>query len=129
HATDMPVVYNGLDIVVSASTSPEPLGTVVIESMAMARPLIGPNHGGAAEMMDDKETGLLFEPGNAEDLARAILQFSESFKLRKSLGSAAREKALKTFAVTEHVRKIQMVYDTLLAPKIANTSLSTAVPK
>jgi len=38
HSTNMPEVYNGLDIVVSASTSPEPLGTVVIESMAKARP-------------------------------------------------------------------------------------------
>ena len=43
HATAMEQVYNGLDVVVSASTSPEPLGTVVIEAMAMARPLIGPD--------------------------------------------------------------------------------------
>jgi len=110
HATDMPAVYNGLDVVVSASTSPEPLGTVVIEAMAMGRPLIGPNHGGAAEMMEHEKTGLLFEPGNAESLARAISQFYNSAALRKKLGKAAREKALKTFAVEEHVRHMQKVY-------------------
>ena len=110
HVTDMPTVYNGLDVVVSASTSPEPLGTVVIESMAMGRPLIGPNHGGAAEMMEHEKTGLLFEPGSAKDLARAISQFYDSVELRENLGKAAREKALKTFAVEEHVRHVQKVY-------------------
>ena len=110
HATDMSTVYNGLDVVVSASTSPEPLGTVVIESMAMGRPLIGPNHGGAAEMMEHEKTGLLFEPGNAEDLARVISQFHDSLELRENLGKAARGKALRTFSVEEHVRHVQKVY-------------------
>lgn len=114
HATDMPTAYNGLDIVVSASTSPEPLGTVVIESMALGRPLIGPNHGGAAEMMEHKKTGLLFEPGNAQDLARIIKQFHDDMELRTSLGKTAREKALKTFAVSEHVNQVQTVYNNLL---------------
>lgn len=114
HTIDMPAVYNGLDVVVSASTSPEPLGTVVIESMAMRRPLIGPNHGGAAEMMEHEKTGLLFEPGNAEDLARTISQFHDSMELRENLGKAAREKALKMFAVEEHVRHVQNVYAALL---------------
>jgi len=110
HITDMPTVYNGLDVVVSASTSPEPLGTVVIESMTMGRPLIGPNHGGAAEMMEHEKTGLLFEHGNAENLACAITQFHDSRELRENLGIAAREKALKTFAVEEHVRHVQNTY-------------------
>lgn len=114
HATDMPVVYNGLDVVVSASTSPEPLGTVVIESMALGRPLIGPNHGGAAEMMEHEKTGLLFEHGHADSLARAIKKFYDQPILRKELGAAAREHALSAFAVKRHVNEIQAVYDRFL---------------
>ncbi len=113
HTTDMPIVYNGLDVVVSASTTPEPLGTVVIESMVMARPLIGPNHGGAAEMMEHEKTGLLFEHGNAEDLAKAISRLYYNTELRENLGKAAREKALDTFAVKEHVKHVQNTYDKL----------------
>jgi len=74
----MEAVYNGLDVVLSASISPEPLGTVVIEAMAMGRPLIGPNHGGAAEMMQHDETGLLFTPRDAQSLADAIEKFYRS---------------------------------------------------
>lgn len=114
HSTDMPTTYNGLDVVVSASTSPEPLGTVVIESMALGRPLIGPNHGGAAEMMEHQKTGLLFEPGNAESLAEAIMRFRDKPMLREELGAAARRHALATFAVKEHAERVQAVYDALM---------------
>jgi glycosyltransferase involved in cell wall biosynthesis len=113
HVTNMPVVYNGLDIVVSASTLPEPLGTVVIECMAMGRALIGPNHGGAAEMADHEETALLFEPGNGVSLASAIRRLYQDSDLRKQLGQNARTRALATFSVDEHVRRIQAIYDTL----------------
>lgn len=117
HVTNMPVVYNGLDVVVSASTSPEPLGTVVIESMAMGRPLIGPNHGGAAEMADHDETALLFEHGSAESLAAAIQRLYDEPELGPRLGKAARVKALKTFAVETHVRNIQAIYAAVLCDK------------
>ncbi len=114
HVSDMSVVYNGLDVVVSASTSPEPLGTVVIESMAMGRPLIGPNHGGAAEMMAHDHTGLLFTPNDAGSLAEQIERFYLSPDLRLRLGQNARNHALATFSVATHAHKIQAIYDSLL---------------
>ena len=120
HVNDMPVVYNSLDVVVSASTSPEPLGTVVIESMALGRPLIGPNHGGAAEMMTHKETGLLFTPKNATSLADCIEFFHDNPTARKELGEAARINALQMFAVSRHVELIQDIYNKHLAKQSSN---------
>jgi glycosyltransferase involved in cell wall biosynthesis len=114
HVSDMASVYNGLDIVLSASTSPEPLGTVVIEAMTMARPLIAPNHGGAVEMVEHERTGLLFKPGDAADLAATILRLYRDVDLRKRLGEAARAHALQVFAVHEHVRQVQGVYERML---------------
>ncbi len=114
HQTDMDAVYNGVDIAVSASTSPEPLGTMVIETMAMGRPLIAPAHGGGAEMTDHEKTGLLFTPGDAKDLADAILKFHENPRLRTDLGNAAKQKALHAFSVEAHVKNVQAVYDILL---------------
>ncbi|MFA5984810.1 MAG: glycosyltransferase family 4 protein [Methylococcaceae bacterium] len=114
HVSTMASVYCGLDVIVSASTSPEPLGTVVIESMTLARPLIGPNHGGAAEMMQHNVTGLLFEPKNAADLAEKIETFYRQPNLRSELGKAARKKALATFSIEEHVAQVQRVYENLL---------------
>jgi glycosyltransferase involved in cell wall biosynthesis len=114
HITDMPTVYAALDVVVSASLNPEPLGTVVIEAMAMGRPLVAPNHGGGAEMNIQGETALLFEPGNASSLSESILRIHESSELARSLGAAASERALRMFDVATHVIKVQEVYDKLL---------------
>ncbi|MDP1902578.1 MAG: glycosyltransferase family 4 protein [Rubrivivax sp.] len=119
HVGDMAAVYNGLDVVLSASTSPEPLGTMIIEAMTMARPIVAPNHGGAVEMIDDLKTGLLFEPGSARDLAEKIRLLDCDRNLGHRLGQAAREQALKSFAVSEHVRRVQDVYERILGARPA----------
>lgn len=118
HVVDMPSVYNSLDVVVSASTSPEPLGTMIIECLTMARALVAPRHGGAVEMVDHERTGLLFTPNDAADLARQIKRFYDDEGLRKKLGSAARIQALATFSVEEHAHQVQQVYEKLLRKKM-----------
>ncbi|MBO4520454.1 MAG: glycosyltransferase family 4 protein [Alphaproteobacteria bacterium] len=85
HCSEMDVAYMLSDIVVSASTDPEAFGRVVPEAQAMGRIVIGPNHGGATETIRDGETGFLFEPGNADDLAAkldAVLSMSAEDKKR-----------------------------------------------
>ncbi|WJW74437.1 glycosyltransferase family 4 protein [Thiohalobacter sp. IOR34] len=115
HLTDMPSAYLGLDVVVSASTSPEPLGTVVIESMALGRPLVAPNHGGAAEMAEHERSALLFRPGDSSDLATQILRLYRDPDLGRRLGAAAREHAFATFDVARHAAQVQALYDRVLA--------------
>jgi glycosyltransferase involved in cell wall biosynthesis len=114
HVSDMAAVYNSLNVVLSASTSPEPLGTMIIEAMTMARPIIAPNHGGAVEMIQDQETGLLFRPGDAADLAAKIIRLHRDPDLGVRIGRAARAHALEVFAVREHVRQVEGVYRRML---------------
>jgi glycosyltransferase involved in cell wall biosynthesis len=114
HVPAMEQVYMGLDVVVSASTSPEPLGTVVIEAMAMGRPLIGPRHGGAAEMIEHLKTGLLFTANDAQALAAAIEQLYKNPALAMQLGHEARVHALETFTIAHHTEQIQALYHQLL---------------
>ncbi|MBL4780840.1 MAG: glycosyltransferase family 4 protein [Porticoccaceae bacterium] len=114
HNGDMSTVYNGLDIVVSASTSPEPLGIVVIEAMAMSRPVIAPDHGGAIEIIEDGVTGRLFKASNATSLAKSIAELYHSKEERRKIGEAARSHVLSAFSVDTHVMNIQAVYTSLL---------------
>jgi glycosyltransferase involved in cell wall biosynthesis len=114
HVAEMVAAYNGLDIVVSASTSPEPLGTMTIEAMAMARPLLAPNHGGAVEMIESGKTGLLFNHGSTTDLAEKIRILYRDTELRKVIGQSARAHALRTFSIEDHVRQIENVYKKIL---------------
>jgi glycosyltransferase involved in cell wall biosynthesis len=114
HVGNMAQVYNGLSVVVSASTSPEPLGTMIIEAMTLARPIIAPDHGGAVEMIDNGKTGLLFKPGDADDLAAKIRTLYRDPELCQSLGRSARTHALEVFAIREHVKLVEQVYDSVL---------------
>ena len=60
-------------VVVSASTRPEAFGRTLAEGLAMGRPVVGPDHGGAVEIVTQGHTGWLFAPGNSESLSRALL--------------------------------------------------------
>ena len=66
---DLPAVLHQIDVVVSASTLPEPLGLVMLEAMASGCIFVGPAHGAATEVVKDGVNGYLFEPNSAADLA------------------------------------------------------------
>jgi len=121
HQDHLALVYNGLDVVVSASVVPEPLGIVALECMAMARPLVAPRHGGAVEVTEHRRTALLFEPGNAKSLAECIGELYRTPELRQELGRAGREKALANFSVSECIRRTQEVYQMVLSRRILNS--------
>lgn len=70
--SDMSVIYKLSNVVVSASLEPEAFGRVVAEAQAMGRPTVAVNHGGGPEIIIDGETGWLFKPGDANDLAEKI---------------------------------------------------------
>jgi len=67
-------IYAALDITVVPSILPEPFGRVVMESMAAGTPVVGSRCGGIPEQIVDGVTGLLFSPGQEEDLASALAQ-------------------------------------------------------
>lgn len=110
HVSNMAEAYQALDVVVSASTSPEPLGTVVIEALALGRPLVVPAHGGALEMVEHERTGLLFRPSDPASLAAEIQKFRDSPTLRATVGELARKKAIRSFSIAEHVKHVQAVF-------------------
>lgn len=121
HVSDLPATYNALDVVLSASTSPEPLGTVVIEGLGMGRAVIAPRHGGALEMIDDGETGYLFEPGSADSLAAAIKRVYMEPAHARQVAAAARAAALRRFSIEKHASEVQAVYEEVLAGRRPGT--------
>lgn len=72
NCSDMPAAYMLANIVVSASIEPEGFGRIPIEAQAMGRPVIGTNHGGAAETIIHNETGWLVPPADSNMMAETI---------------------------------------------------------
>ncbi len=86
-----------LDIVVHASTRPEPFGRVIVEAMACARPVITTAVGGAAELISANYNALDFRMGDPAHLAERIRQLAEDPELRKQLGTAGRKTVIENF--------------------------------
>ena len=105
-----------LDIVVHASTEPEPFGLVIAEGMACARPVIVSRAGGAAEIATDGVDALAVTPGDAAALAAALDRLAADGTLRARLGAEARRTALRQFDPATFVNRFVDLYASL-APR------------
>ncbi|RKY92998.1 glycosyltransferase family 1 protein [candidate division KSB1 bacterium] len=87
---------------------------VIYESFALGKPVIGSNIGGIPELIDDNVNGLIFEPGNSDELADKINFLLDRPKLITDYGKRAREKAEKDFSPEPHYEKMLEKYQRLL---------------
>ena len=74
---------------ICASEWYEVLGFTVVEAMALGKPVIGSNIGAIPEMVIDGQTGFLFEPGNAVQLAQRIQQLLNNPQHITEMGTKA----------------------------------------
>ena len=110
HVADVPAALRAVDIVVHASTNPEPFGMVIAEGMASGRPVVAARAGGARELFEDGVDALGHEMGSAEDLARQLTRLVDDASLRESLGRAARESAVRRFSADRMAAEFRQVY-------------------
>ena len=110
HVADVPAALRSLDIVVHASTAPEPFGMVIAEGMAAQRAVVAARSGGAAELFDDGVTALGYPPGNAEALAASLAQLIQDRPGRDALAASARRAALERFAPGRMAMAFREVY-------------------
>jgi glycosyltransferase involved in cell wall biosynthesis len=108
------VVYRGLDIVVHASTRPEPFGRTIVEGMASGRAVIAADAGAAPELVSRGKTGLLHRPGDADDLARQMVTLIRDSTERLRIAAAGRERAAERFDRRRLAGELVAVYRDLL---------------
>jgi len=111
--------YRALDIVVHASTDPEPFGMVIIEAMACQKPLIASRSGGATEIFEDGVTALAHKPGDAAMLARQIERLAGDAGLRVGLGERGRAVVTAHFQADAMAMRFAELYRELVAGRQA----------
>jgi glycosyltransferase involved in cell wall biosynthesis len=115
HCADMPAAYMLADIVVSASTRPEGFGRVIAEALAMGRPVIATEHGGAGEIVVPGITGWLTPPGDAKALARMMQEaLSLDTADRAALAARATASVAGRFSRDAMTQKTIAVYEEIL---------------
>jgi len=102
-----------MDVFVLASTyEGNPL--CVMEAMAAGRPVISTAVGGVPQLVDDRVSGLLVEPGDRRRLTEAMTEALLHPGLISALGEAASRKSADAFGVDAMARAYEDLYLTLL---------------
>ncbi len=92
----------------------EPLGTCLLEAMAMELPVVVTNSGGSHELFIDGETGLITQGGDVHGLAAAIESILTNHELAHRLGKAARRYAETEYTVQNHAKAVTDLYEDVL---------------
>ncbi len=111
---DVAAEMANLDVVVHASITPEPFGQVIIEAMSIGVPVVATSAGGPAEIIGDHESGLLYPPGDDQELARLMLRLRDEPNLRANLAHGGRLRA-KEYRPEKIIAEIEAIYDQVLA--------------
>jgi glycosyltransferase involved in cell wall biosynthesis len=127
---DVPDLMNAADIVLHASTIPEPFGIVVLEGMALGRAVIASNIGGPAEILDD-QSGVMFDPTRPEELAARLAELARAPERRAALGAAALRR-VAAFDAAQQMQLIEALYAELLGldsatPRVGQAQLAVSV--
>jgi len=97
---NMPVAYKISNFIVSASIEPEAFGRISVEAQSMQKPILASNIGGSKETIIDNKTGILFEAGNPEDMARKIIElFNLDESTLNQMGIEGRKNVINKFNV------------------------------
>jgi len=107
---DIAEIYRQLDIVVHASTQPEPFGLAIVEAMACGKPVIVSQAGGAMELFTDNYDAVGVPPGKAIALATAILDLLDHPEKCQTMAKNARQTVIQRFNQTNLGEQIWQIY-------------------
>ncbi|MBL8953697.1 MAG: glycosyltransferase family 4 protein [Myxococcaceae bacterium] len=106
---DARAVMAELDVLVHTADG-ESFGRTVVEAMAAGLPVVGVAGGGVGETVVHGETGLLAPPDSSEALAVHLRTLIADPSLRKRLGAAGRERALREYSLSACGDRVADVY-------------------
>jgi glycosyltransferase involved in cell wall biosynthesis len=105
---------NVMEVTIHASVAPEPFGRVLLESMAMKRPVVASRDGAVVEIVIEGKTGFTFTPGNSSELAERVICLLESRDKVEIFGDAGYRRLLSDFSIMQNVARTIDIYESII---------------
>jgi len=105
-------------LIVFPSLCFEGFPNAVAQAMAFGKAVIASRIGALPEIVEDGKTGLLFDPGNSEELAAKIDLLYNRPETCREMGKAGREKAQTEYSEEKIYSRLMMIYEKALASKV-----------
>ncbi len=106
-------LLSALDVFVFPSLK-EGLGVALMEAMACGLAVVASKTGGIGELVEHRLSGLLVAPGNAAELARALMGLMAAPALRREMGTAARARIIEDFSMAAMAARTLELYQACL---------------
>jgi phosphatidyl-myo-inositol dimannoside synthase len=102
--------YSRSDIFVMPSRQ-EGFGIVFLEAMALGKPVIAGNHGGAPEVVQDDVTGFLVDLEDPDALTNRLIQLLQDGALGRKMGNAGRRRVEENYTFTLFQERLTQLLD------------------
>lgn len=111
---------SGFDVFVLPSLS-EGMSNTLLEAMAVGVPPIATAVGGNTEVIEDRHSGLLVRPHDAEAICGCLMQLAADEVRREQLGRNARDRVAKQFSLDRMLKRYEEMYCELMEPRKKGT--------
>jgi glycosyltransferase involved in cell wall biosynthesis len=111
--SDFAVSLDAMDVYVLPSLK-QGLGTIMLEAMARAIPVIATSSGGVYSVVDDGATGMLVPPSDSQSLAQKILELLQDPLRARDIGENARDMVQREFPTTRMIDETVALYERVL---------------
>lgn len=111
---DIPEVMAALDVLVLPSTRSEGTPQVIPQALAVGTPVVATAVGGIGEIVRDGQTGRLVPPGDADALARAVLELLRDPARARALARAGQALVSARYTLDAMMAATTGVYRELL---------------
>jgi glycosyltransferase involved in cell wall biosynthesis len=115
--TDRPQEYFAAADICCLPSYREGFPTTILEAAAAGLPALGSRIYGMTDAIVEGETGLLFEAGDVQQLARSMSILADDASLRASMGQRARQRAVRDFSSAVVTAALLGYYEKLLAQR------------
>lgn len=112
--SDMVSIYNSLDLFVLSSLR-EGLPLVLLEALAMKKPVVATNVGGVSKIIQNEETGILVESSDSSALAYSITKLLQDKKMSNRLALTGRRFVEENFSESAMAAKYKRLYEELVS--------------
>jgi glycosyltransferase involved in cell wall biosynthesis len=110
---DVPSLMASMDVFLHCAVQPDPLPRVILEAMALGKPIVATSSGGLPEMIEGGKSGILARPRDVDSLAQGTVSLLSDRKLAAQMGRLARQRVEERFSLTQHVEAVTQLYGEL----------------
>jgi glycosyltransferase involved in cell wall biosynthesis len=105
---------SAMDVVCLTPTKNEGLSNVILEEMAMGKPVIATDVGGNSELVIEGLTGKIIPPNNPEKITKAIVELYKNPDLLKEMGENGQNRVKYCFSLSRMIKNMEEFYHSIL---------------